>query len=84
MPKTKAFQIAKTEKLFPTYIFIPNITNDDNLAMAAKDLIEALQKRGTSNQHNFTPLKQNTLQQLAEIFNEATEHKKLPTIQMLL
>ena len=44
MPKTKAFQIAKTEKLFPTYTSIPNITNNDNLVMAAKYLIEALQK----------------------------------------
>ena len=66
MPKTKAFQIAKTEKFFPTYTSIPNITNDENLVMAAKDLIEALQKRGTSNQQNFTPLKQNALKQLSK------------------
>ena len=45
--------------------------------MAAKDIIEALQKRGTSNQHNFTPLKQNSLQQLADIFNEATGTQKI-------
>ena len=76
MPKTKAFQISKTEKLFPTYTSIPNITNDDNLVMAAKDIIEALQKRETSNQHNSTPLKQNSLQQLADIFNEATGIQK--------
>ena len=72
MPKTKAFQIAKTEKFYPTYTSIPNITNDNKLVMAAKYLIEALQKRGTNNQHNFTPLKQNALKQLADILNEAT------------
>ena len=44
--------------------------------MEAQDLIESLQKRGTSNQHNFTPLKQNALQQLADIFNEATGTQK--------
>ena len=84
MPKTKAFQIAKTAKFFPTYTSIPNITNDDNLVMAEKYLIEALQKRGTNNQHKFTPLKQNALQELADIFNEATGTQTLPTIQMLL
>ena len=77
MPKTKAFQIVKTAKLFPTYTPIPNITNDYNLVMAAKDIIEALQKRVTSNQHNFTPLKKNALQQLADIFNEATGAQKI-------
>ena len=45
--------------------------------MAAKDLIEAIQKRGKSNQNNFTPLKQNALQQLANIFNEATGSQKI-------
>ena len=44
--------------------------------MATKDLIEDLQKQGTSNQHNFTPLKQNALKQLADIFNEATGTQK--------
>ena len=77
IPKTKAFQIAKTAKFFPTYTSIPNITNDDNLVMAAKYLIEALKKRGTSNQQNFTPLKQNALKELADIFNEATGTQKI-------
>ena len=71
MPKTKAFQISKTEKFFPTHTSIPNITNDDNLVMAAKYLIEALQKRGTSNQHNFTPLKKCS-PTTRRHFNEAT------------
>ena len=35
MPKTKAFQIAKTAKFFPTYTSIPNITNDENLVIEA-------------------------------------------------
>ena len=48
--------------------------------MSEKDLIEALQKRGTSNQHNCTPLKQNALQQLADIFNEVTGAQKITDV----
>ena len=56
------------------------VPNFPKRVMAAKDLIEALQKRGTSNQHNFTPLKQNALQQLSDIFNEATGAHKITDV----
>ena len=80
MLKTRAFQIAKTAKFFPTYSTIPTITHEDNLVIAAQELIKALQQQDTKNQNIFTPLKQNVLKQLSDIFNEATGSQKVTDV----
>ena len=80
MPKTRAFQIAKTAKFFPTYSTIPTITHEDNLVMAAQEFIKALQQQNIKNQNTFAPLKQNALKQLSDIFNEATGVQKVTDV----
>ena len=73
IPKTRGYRIGKAAKLFPTYCNILQISDKDNIIIAAQDLTKAIQNYKGRNKQ-LTPKQNDALRQLATIFQHTTPH----------